>query len=336
MKKVLVIVLCAFLLFIAGCGEQEESKPEPSEQKTTVDKDIPKQDSKDEQNQGIIKEPELPGAVLAMVDNYWKARPQSGLDKADLVYEIIAESGITRYMGIFYHEKADKIGPIRSARYYFVQLAKGYDSPLAHAGGSTEALNMLVSLKIKDLDEIYNASTFYWRDKNRKMPHNLYTSTERLIKGAKNKGYALVPLIGLPQGTKWQGDLQEKLCVDYSVGTYDYKVYWEYKENRYERKINDNPHLMDDGTPIKADNIVVITVKTKDIVKDGIVLSDVDIIGEGESCYFIDGKMMKGSWVKKSAGSSINFMDQYGSPMKFKIGKTWVQVIPSINKLILE
>lgn len=333
MKKGLVLVLCIFLLFVAACGKQEGNKPEPPEQQTAIDKDTPNQVSQDEQKQDIIKEPELPGAVLAMVDNYWKARPQSGLDKADMVYEIIAESGITRYMGIFYHEKADKIGPIRSARYYFVQLAKGYDSPLAHAGGSTEALNMLANLKIKDLDEIYNASAYYWRDKSRKMPHNLYTSTELLLKGAENKRYKLVPLTELPQGTDWQGDQQEKLCIDYSVGTYDYKVYWEYKDNKYERKINDNPHLMDDGASIKADNIIVITAKTKDIVKDGIVLSDVDIIGEGESRYFIDGKMMKGSWIKKSIDSTIEFNDEHGNKMKFKTGKTWVQVIPAVSKL---
>lgn len=333
MKKGLVLVLCVFLLFVAACGKQEGKKPEPSEQQTSIDKDAPNQVAHDEQKQKIIKEPELPGAVLAMVDNYWKARPQSGLDKADMVYEIIAESGITRYMGIFYHEKADKIGPIRSARYYFVQLAKGYDSPLAHAGGSTEALNMLANLKIKDLDEIYNASTYYWRDKNRKMPHNLYTSTEQLLKGAKNKGYTLVPLSELSQGTDWQGDQQEKLCIDYSVGKYDYKVYWEYKDNRYERKINDNLHLMDDGASIKAENIIVITAKTKDIVKDGIVLSEVDIVGEGESRYFIDGKMMKGSWIKKSIDSAIEFKDEQGNKMKFQTGKTWVQVISSFSKL---
>lgn len=336
MKKGLAIILCIIFLFVAGCGNQEKNEPAPPAQQTGIDKAAPPQNTQDKAEQKIIKEPELPGAVLAMVDNYWKARPQSGLDKADMVYEIIAESGITRYMGIFYHEKAEKIGPIRSARYYFVQLAKGYDSPLAHAGGSTEALNMLVSLKIKDLDEIYNASGFYWRDNSRKMPHNLYTSTEQLLKGAKNKGYALVPLTGLPQRSEWSGDPQNKLVIDYSVGKYEYKVSWEYKDNRYDRKINGDPHIMADGAAIKADNIVVITAATKDIIKNGIVLSDVDIIGGGEARYFVDGKMMKGSWIKKSADSSIVFKDMVGEPMQFKAGKTWVQVIPAINKLIFE
>jgi hypothetical protein len=337
MNKSLVIILSITMLFLVSCGKQEISSPDKLLQQETIENELhEKYDGPEVQQKNVIKEPELPGALMVMYDNFWKARPQAGLDKADMVYEIMAEAGITRLMGIFYHQHVDKIGPIRSARYYFVQLAKGYDSPLAHAGGSTEALNMLVSLKIKDMDEIYNAGNYFWRDKNRKMPHNLYTSTERLIKGAQAKGYSFVPLELLPQGSQWTGEQELEISIDYSMGTYGYRVSWEYKSNRYERKINESPHLMEDGTAIKADNVIVITARTRNIVKDNIVLSDVDIVGEGESRYLIDGKIMNGSWIKKSEASNIEFMDETGNPMKFKTGQTWIQVIPDINSLKIE
>ncbi|MDX9872066.1 MAG: DUF3048 domain-containing protein [Clostridia bacterium] len=335
-NKLLIIIFMLLLVFTVSCGGPQADKPAEPNPAPQEEANAPEDEEEQQAAEQVFpQEPELPGALLVMVDNYKKARPQAGLDKADMVYEIMAEGGITRYMGIFYHQKAEKIGPVRSARYYFVELAKGFNSPLAHAGGSTEALNMLVSLKIKDMDEIYNAGAYFWRDKQRKMPHNLYTSTEQLIKGAKNKGYALVPLEALPQGTAWQGAPQGAIGIDYSQKPEKYLVAWKYQDNRYIRQVNGEPYLLEDGAAIIADNIIIITAKTRSFVKDGVVLSDIDIIGKGEARYLIEGKMMKGSWKKETAGKMLEFLDEGGSPMTFKQGRTWVQVVPDLNSLIL-
>lgn len=341
MKKVLaILLLCSVLvLSLAGCGKNANSDPLP--QTPVAESNNPGIEQSEEQEdikEDIVnnREPELPGALLVMVDNYAKARPQIGLDKADMVYEIVAEAGITRFMGVFYHRQAEKIGPIRSARYYFVQLAKGYDSPLAHAGGSEDSLNMLVSLKVKDLDEIYNAGGYFWRDKKRQMPHNLYSSTELLLKGAKDKGYSLVPLPALPLGQEWEGDARTSFTIDYSVDKYEYLVSWEYADKKYVRLINGKPHTMEDQTAITADNVAVISAKTKNIVKNKIVLSEIDIVGRGEALYFIDGLMIKGSWAKKSEDSPIQLLDAGGQPMKFRQGNIWIQVVPTLSSLSLE
>jgi len=336
MKKVILLCMVLFLIFNAGCTKRGEAVLDPSAEEQQ--KVVEEQEEQAEQKDGpeelpVLAEPELPGAVMVMVDNYWKARPQSGLDKADIVYEIIAEMGITRYMGIFYHESADEIGPVRSARYYFVQLACGYDLPLAHAGGSAEALNMLVELKIKDLDEIYNAGPYFWRDKARKMPHNLYTNTDKLIKGAQTKKYTTKPLKDFPWAKTWEGIDASKIGLDYSSGNYDYIVTWNYLDGRYRRNINGEPHVMLDGAAIAADNLMVLTMKTKGIVKEGVVLSEVEIIGEGQASYFIEGKRIDGKWSKPKADTEIEFFDNMGKKMSFKPGKTWIQVIPDISKL---
>ena len=323
MKK-LVIVLCLVLLFFLGCSK-DEPLPQPSPKPQVNDQNRPIQ------NGTLPEEPQLPGALAVMIDNYYKARPQSGLNKADMVYEMMAEAGITRFMALFYRQEAEKIGPVRSARYYFVQLARGYDVPLAHAGGSEDALQMVVDLKVKDLDEIYNSGNCFWRDSGKKMPHNLYTSTELLAKGAKAKGYGLVPLPTLPTATEWEGDTlpQDKdIVLDYSSGEYRYLVSWHYNGQSYERRINGQPHAMEDGAVITADNVIVMKAQTATKVKNKIPLSEIKITGKGEVRYYIGGKMMKGTWSKNSPQAVINFYDSTGKPMKFKEGKTWVQVIP--------
>lgn len=332
MKKELAAVLIILSMVSFGCTKDNpvpSSAPEPAVQKTE-----PAAPDSRETAAPVNKEPELPGAVIVMIDNYYQARPQVGIDKADLVYEILAESGITRFMALFYSESADKIGPVRSARYYFAQLARGYDSPLAHAGGSTEALELIQELKVKDLDEIYNSGGYFWRDSKRKMPHNLYTSTSQLLKGAKAKGYSLVVPPVYPTGSIQQGIAHgDDLFLDYTTGTYKYNVRWRYNGQYYERDINDEPHKTEDGKALKADNIIVMTAATKDVIKNKILLSEIDLIGKGDIRYFQDGKMGKGTWSKGSAQSELKFMDENGDLVKLKSGKTWVQVIGDFGKL---
>jgi len=328
MRK-LIAVVCLGLLFFIGCSKDQPLPPPPPAPQVNEQNSPPEEET-------IPKKPQLPGAVAVMVDNYSKARPQSGLDKADMVYEMMAEGGITRFMALFYRQEAEKIGPVRSARYYFVQLARGYDVPLAHAGGSEDSLNMIVNLKVKDLDEIYNSGGYFWRDPGRKMPHNLYSGTKRLLEGAKAKRYTLVPLPLLPTATEWEGETiprDKEMILDYSSGEYHYLVNWHFNGKKYERKINGENHSMEDGTAISADNVVVITAQTKTILKDNIPLSEIKIVGKGEARYYIGGKMMEGTWSKNSAQSAINFYDNTGKPMKFKEGRIWVQVVPDWSVL---
>ena len=128
-----------------------------------------------------------------------------------------------------------------SARYYFVQLARGYDSPYAHAGGNNDALQLIAQLKMKDLDEIYNSGEYFYRDKSRKMPHNLYTSTDKLVEGAQKKGYKLIPL-ELPLGDSWSGEDHQDIKLDYGTRNFSYIVTWRYEDGKYHRLINDKAH----------------------------------------------------------------------------------------------
>lgn len=337
MKKLALVL--GLVIILSGCGGATDVRSSQGDviKGETLKKETTTPEPKEAQEEEALKlpvEPEMPGAVVVMIDNYKKAYPHSGLDKADIVFEMVAEAGITRYMAVFYSQKADKIGPIRSARPYFAELARGYDAPYAHAGGSGEALDLIDSLKIKDMDEIYNSGAYFWRDKVRKMPHNLYTSTELLVKGAKSKGYSLIPLSEISRVEEGAGEVHNSnLVINYTNGDYPYTVSWHFDGKQYNRMINNKSHVLDNDIPVIAANVFVMKVSTKTVMKGNIPLADIKIIGKGETLYFIDGKVKGGKWEKSAVSKPLNFYDEMGNPIKVKRGNIWVQAVPDWDNI---
>ena len=342
MKKawaLMAILLCMMLSF-GGCGKEAAAVDKPAEIETPAVEtpviDVPVVP--------VIPEddPALPGGVLVMIDNHSAARPQSGIDKADVVYEIMAEGGITRYMALFYTQAAEKIGPVRSARYYFVQLAKGMDLPYAHVGGSTDGLSTISKLGVKDMNEISNAGGYFWRDKSRKAPHNTYTSTEKLLQCIQAKKFGnTVPV--LPEyGTGFSGEALSggEVKLVYAVGKYPYRVSWRWEEGlggnggQYRRYINEKPQATLDGVPLVADTIYILAASTTQRNTKP-VTSEVDIIGKGDALCVVDNQIIRGQWVKEDASKPLQLLDSTGQPMKRKLGKTWVQIINSLNDVEL-
>ena len=125
--------------------------------------------------------------IAAMIDNHPYARPESGLAQADIVYEALAEGGITRFLGLFFTQPAEKIGPIRSARHYFIYWADEYNAMYAHCGGYPEAYTAIAATGIADMDDL-KGSPGFWRNSDREAPHNLYTSTAALRAEADRRG----------------------------------------------------------------------------------------------------------------------------------------------------
>ncbi|MDK2824459.1 MAG: hypothetical protein PWP71_2377 [Clostridia bacterium] len=339
MRRLMYFLLMFVLIFnIYGCSDKKEPvQLEKQKEITNPDQELTKSNSQSELNsENKIREPlvkpekDLSGAFIVSIDNHRNAYPQSGLEKADRVYEILAEGGITRYLAIFHSKSADKIGPVRSARYYFAYIVKGHDFPFAHAGGNTDALNLIPELKIKDLDEIYNAGAYFWRDKSRKMPHNLYTSTKMLLKGARKKNFQLVPLKPLEQGTVVGGEPADLIDITYSSDPkYLYTVTYEWDGARYKRYINGTPHKTLAGDQIYTENIIVMEAKTREVVKDELE-SEIDLIGKGKALYFTNGKVLAGTWEKEKAGSEFRFF--YNElPMKFTGEHSWINIVPSLE-----
>lgn len=353
MKKArtLGLIIMCLILSLGGCDQASAPSGKTVENGGTVNQTSPAETPSSETETANTTEPSpvpeddpaLPGGVLVMIDNHSKARPQSGLDKADVVFEIMAEGGITRYMALFYTQAAEKIGPVRSARYYFVQLAKGMELPYAHVGGSTDGLSTISKLGVKDLNEMSNAGYCFWRDKSRKAPHNTYTSTEKLMSGIEKKGFGdQVPVLP-PYGTQFAGEALAggEVTLDYySSGSYSYRVTWRWEEGlggnggQYRRYINNEAQSTLEEVPLVADTIYILAASTTSRNTKPLT-SAVDIIGEGDALCIVDNQILRGKWVKEAAEKPLQILDSTGQPLKRKLGKTWVQIIDSLDDVTL-
>lgn len=275
--------------------------------------------------------PELTTAFMVMIDNHSSARPQHGLDKADIVYEFVCETGITRFLAAFYSQDPVRVGPIRSIRYYYLNVAKAYDVPLAHVGGNMDALKLRSPLGIKSVCAITNAGSTFFADSKRKSPHATYTTSEAVLNTAAKRGYKSIGLPELPQGDDWQ-DSQEVAQVDIKYSS-KYKVSWVYQtdEKLYSRLINGSPHLTAEEQPIDAQNIIIIEapVKTVTVPVDGIQ-SEINIIGQGKALFLRDGKLASGTWQKAKPEAHFRYVLDDGTETTFAPGSVWVQQVHSL------
>lgn len=155
--------------------------------------------------------PALTHPVAVVIGNDPGARPQSGLDQADIVWEILAEGWITRYFAIFSRESSAQIGPVRSTRLYFDQLDRAYGLPLAHAGGNVDALDDVAAWHLPNIDQIYGSGAYFWRSTVRTAPDNLYTSTDLLGKATVAYGYGTTGVITPPAGPIMPGAMATAL-----------------------------------------------------------------------------------------------------------------------------
>lgn len=279
--------------------------------------------------------PALPGALAVMIENSSYSWPQTGLEKADLVYEMEAEFGITRFLAFFYVNTVERIGPVRSARMGFYDVATAYGVPYAHVGGSYEALRELGqnNRALLDLDEIRTCGECFWRGRNRAAPHNVYTSTALLLGRSQAVGWRLAPLHLFPEGAPMEGG---KPVSEISLhwGPKSQQVGWVWNGKRYERSQSDLPHLMEDGALVQADSVVVLfTTYVWDAAAPPEGLNKISIIGSGSGYLFRDGQAYPVRWTKGSREEHYTITAQDGSPALMAVGQTWVEILKTPEHL---
>ncbi len=265
-------------------------------------------------------------AVLAIVENSVDARPQSGLNDADIVYETMAEGGIPRFIALFQKESPKKIGPIRSARAYFLDISKEYNLPFAHCGGSEEALLKINREKLMSMNEMNNSST-YWRDSIRKAPHNLYTSTDKLRELIKSKKFAYSPTAKLNfNKLYWDNTgLTKASDVFLKLNKY-YDTRYIYKDGFYLKSMDGKTSTnKEDNLPLNVKNVVV-QITTIKIQSDGSHL-DIKLVGNGNGYVISNGKYVKMLWKKKTVNSQTILTDNKGNNLPLNPGKTWWNIV---------
>lgn len=272
--------------------------------------------------------------VVTVIDNHPDARPAYGLSQADMVYEAEAEGGITRYLAIFAGgEEVKKIGPIRSARPYFVDWTKELSAVFTHCGGSPEALAKIAKENMFDLNEFYNG-TYFWRAEDRTAPHNIFISSDKLNEYLKNKNLSTGKFL------KWlfkddlpSGNAQSDIEVYFKSP--NFAVNWKYDiiNNDYTRFLGGEMQKDEgNGQEIKAKNIIIQYQKAT--VLDSELRLKIETIGSGKAVICLDGKCSTGGWKKSSASGRTRYYYENGEEVQFNGGKFWIEVIRPELKVI--
>lgn len=273
--------------------------------------------------------------IAVMIDNHPDARPQWGLSSASRVYEAITEGGITRYLAIFGPEDVDRVGPVRSARTQFLGYALELRAGLAHVGGNEDALDRIVAMHIRNLDEFRYAAPYRRIFKPRiALEHTMFTSTRTLRTVAERSSRPEALSLGHPA---WKADppleqrpMDQRVTIDFSTSAY--KVSWVYRRatNDYARILAGRPDTdAATGGTISARSIAIAVIKRTHgrtrIGEDTWTFAD---IGSGEAWVVQDGAAVRGTWQKPSPADRLRFLDQTGHEIAFDRGPQWVEIIP--------
>lgn len=280
-------------------------------------------------------DPIYPLAVV--IENQDLARPQAGLDRADVVYEALAEGGITRFLAVYATQDADAVGPVRSARHYFVNWAREHLASLVHIGSSPQGYAALARSGLRDLEETYERGAF-WRSPARRAPHNAYTNTLRAREVISRRPVQPGSLGGLQFKNGDAGRLDGGAASEATIryGPWAYSVGWEYDAtwNEYVRWMDGAPHV-DAVTdePIRAANVLVVWVDSWPM--DGQGRLELAQVGQGRLMALVDGVAVEGMWRKRSLDAATEYLGTDGKPILFNAGPTWIQVLPQSGVLHL-
>jgi hypothetical protein len=304
--------------------------------------------------------------IAVMVENSPAARPQSGLGNADVVYEILAEGDITRFAAFYHSRSPVKVGPVRSIRPYYVDVAAAMDAVLVHAGWSQEAMNRVDAGGVDHFDEVYGDRVYYWRSPDRKQPHNLYTSIEGIRRGMDKKQLrsAWTPVQptfraegdrgearmsgasgradGMDAGAGAGGKAAEAASADASMAAaaagrneavrlpysagYAVSYVYDSASGQYLRRMNGLPHA-DAETGQQLAAANVLVCRSSHKVTDSAGRRRVDVQGPGSGYVLSGGRVQAAVWQLRD-GLVRAYAADGQQEIPLAPGITWIQFVP--------
>ena len=327
-----VLVVCALAY---GVHKITEPKVAPA---TKVTKSTPKSDLVASPLSGVqvTKQAASRPVTGIMIENSTFARPQSGLQDAGIVYEAIAEAGITRFLALFQDTAPQYIGPVRSLRPYYIDYAAPFQASIVHVGGSPDALSEVEDGNYRNLDQFFNGGAFT-RVSSRDAPHNVYTSFAQLDQLNQSKGYTSSTY------TKWPRKADKKLAtptaktIDLAISSGDYHVHYDYDPttNSYARSEGGAAHMDlvsasdTTGVQLKPKVVIGMVVPLSQGALDasGAYYSEYQTAGSGVAYVFQDGGVTQGTWTKAGTTGQVQFTDAAGHELKLNAGQTWVTLL---------
>lgn len=295
---------------------------------------------------GVPMDPNDVGAwpVAMMFDNHPSARPPVGVSKARIMYETFVEGGTTRLMGIFDdYPGLENIGPIRSARHYFVEIAEQYQAAYVHAGQSPQASAALDASKVvKDVNLIGSGAKYGHRESDRPAPHNLFTDATRMTYMKKDK-HILAERVQLETLTfapePALGDRPTTpLSITVNFSNLSYQVDFKYhrEKNAFERYLAGNLHVDAATNEVLSPKTVAIVKVPPEtaLVEKGRI--DFDVSGEGDAMVFFNGKQVNGTFKQPTIQDRMRFYGPDGAELALPPGLIWIIILPGDRTVTVE
>ena len=331
--KVLIVIL-VILIIIAGVVLAYKITQDKNTETISGEKENEPVEAVEEKQVQIFSGNNRPIAV--MIDNHSGAWPQAGLNQAYMVYEIIVEGGETRLMALFKGVDLEKIGPVRSARHYFLDYAMENDAIYVHFGQSPQAESDIKKYSIHDINGIAEDGTTFWRVKDKSAPHNAVTSTQKLLESAKSKNYRTTSTeesvlnYVTDEVNLEDGEVATTITIPHSdLQTVEYEYDEENKVYvRYAR--GEEQTDWDTDEPVTTKNIIITFC-------DNYTLSDKENkgrqglknIGTFDGYYITNGKAIKIQCIKNERDEKTVYQDMNGKEINVNDGNTFVNICPT-------
>lgn len=273
-------------------------------------------------------------ALVVKIDNHDRARPQFGINSADVVFEEIVEGGITRFAAVFHSQGADIVGPIRSVRTSDFDLLRNFNRPLfANSGGNEAVLELLRDVDYVDVSSNADVDS-YRRLTERQSPHNLVTSTNSLRLVGDERGGG-----GSPSLLFVRRNFDEPLPatavavkgVDVSYGATSVTYRWDQDLNGWIRSQNGSLHVDVAGVVVAPEIVIVQTISYRRSSADG-RSPEAILVGEGSALVLYDGHLIEGFWERREATALTRYTDRAGEAITLPPGNTWV-ALPRVGQV---
>jgi hypothetical protein len=350
-KKISVVAVLAIMtsVLVSCSGKVTEAPTAVAEVEETdtspVAPAVPDVTSQPEKSHSDFVMPDTGKRPFAvMIDNEGaRVLPQGGLDKAQVIYEILVEGGETRLMPVFWGTAPEMIGPVRSSRHYFLDYSMENDAIYVHYGWSYIAERDIKSLKINNINGVGFGGEIYWDLTNdRNNWQDSYTSMERILAFVSKAKYRTdsdkTPVFNFDEtfAGLTDGDKAEKISIKYSAAvanSYEYdstkKTYLRFRKGKaHMERVS--------GKQLEAVNIIIQFNKSYPIEGDDAGRINVETTGNGKGYCINQGKVINIKWSKADRKSATKYTDEAGNAIKLKPGATWVQVVPLNAKIQFE
>ena len=336
-RPVLTAVATATLLVLAACGGHDKkpaASPSPtptSASPTTAPAAAPATCPLTGTVPGKNEKRDRP-TLAVKIDNVDIARPQTGIDHADIIFEETVEGGLTRLFAVFQCDSAPVIGPVRSARTTDSDLIQLFGKAIFGYSGANSSVNARINATRGAVPLSYDANGgLYYRNNSRPAPHNVYTSTSTLVKAglAHNKSVkAPRPLFAYSPSTAAK-TVVHSISLRWSGYA---SAGWGWTGKAWNRTQNGSPDVLVGGQRVSVQNVVVMRIKTRFLgLRDvlGNASPDDVITGAGRVWVFRSGRLILGHWKHKFPGSPLRLTDSRGKVIHLAPGHTWVELLPS-------